>query len=338
MPFAREAAMITVRRTVLLCAALCLGTAAPAWAQEPGNAATESAAAETVTIPFDPPLGTPLTYAMRFERKRPGGDSVFDYEQRLTFERIAEGFLLRLETLAFIVDGHRFDLADSRVMGALPAALRPYLLPMTVELDATGEMVRMRDWDAMRASLRGLPDAAAQMSGVPLDAAGRAALAQLLGPIINASAEDAPALMIRGWPSVLGYGGTELDLGETYEAEDGVDGGLLPASIPAVTQFTLTRTPEGKLRLFLSTSYDPEAIRGATNAVIDAARAQAGFAGKAPPGETLDGMQVSDNADIVFDPTTGMPITAEVLRIVSVDTNKESGAGGEVMTIRRIAP
>lgn len=322
----------------LVCA-LMLGLAAPAGAQEASAALpAEEAAAETVTIPFDPPLGTPLTYAMRFERKRPGGDIAYDYEQRLTFERIGDGFVLRLETLAFIVGGQRLDLADKRVLAAIPAALRPYLMPMAVELDAAGEMVRMRDWEAMRANLRGLPEAAAQMSGVPLDAAGRAAVAQLLGPIINASAEDAPALMIRGWPSVLGYGGTELDLGETYEAEDGVDGGLLPASIPAVSQFTLTRTPEGKLRLFQSTTYDPEAIRGATNAVIDAARAQAGFEGKSGAGEAVDAVQFSDNADIVFDPTSGMPITAEVLRIVSVDVRSESGAGGEVMTIRRIAP
>jgi len=319
--------------------ALILGHAAPAGAQEaPAALPAGEAVAETVTIPFAPPLGTPLTYALRFERKRESGDSVFDYEQRLTFERIAEGFLLRLETLAFTVGGQRLDLADSRVMGALPAALRPYFLPMTVELDAAGEMVRMREWEAMRASLHGLREAAAEMSGAPLDAAGRAAIAQVIFPIINASAEEAPALMIRGWPSVLGYGGVELDLGETYEAEDRIEGGLLPASIPAVAQFTLTRTPEGNLRLFQSTIYDPEAIRAATNAVIDAARAQAGNGGKSDAGEALDAMQFSDNLDIAFDPTTGMPITAEVLRVISVDTSKGSGAGGEIMTIRRIAP
>lgn len=331
--------MALFKLTPALACALMLGLAVPAGAQEAHAALpAEEAAAETVTIPFNPPLGTPLTYAMRFERKRPGGDSAYDYEQRLTFERTGDGFVLRLETLAFIIGGQRLDLADNRVLAAIPVALQPYLLPMAVELDAAGEMVRMRDWEAMRANLRGLPETAAEMSGVPLDAAGRAAIAQVVFPILNASAEDAPALMIRGWPSVLGYGGTELDLGETYEAEDGVDGGLLPASIPAVTQFTLTRTSDGKLRLFQSTSYDPEAIRGATNAVIDAARAQAGFEGKSGAGEALDAMQFSDNADIVFDPTTGMPITAEVLRIVSVDTDKESGAGGEVLTIRRIAP
>lgn len=322
-----------------LACALILGLAAPAGAQEAHAALPgEESAAETVTIPFDPPIDTPLTYAMRFERKRPGGDSVYDYEQRLTFERIEEGFLLRLETLSFTFGGRRLDLADSRVMGGLPAALRPYFLPMTVELDAAGEMVRMRDWEAMRADLRGLPETAAELSGVPLDAAGRAAIAQVLGPIINASAEDAPALMIRGWPSVLGYGGFELDLGETYETESGADGGLLPASIPAVVQFRLTRTPDGKLRLFQSTSYDPEAIRAATNAVIDAARAQAGFGSKSDAGEALDAMRFSDNVDIAFDSVTGMPITAEVLRVISVDAKSESGAGGEVMTIRRIAP
>ena len=326
----------------LLLAALILGLSVPVAGQEPNKPAPSSAGGvegtEALTIPFDPPIGIPLTYAMRLERKRPGGESVYDYEQRLTFERIEGGFLLRLETLAFMIGGQRLDLADSRVMERFPAALRPYLLPMSVELDEAGEMVRMRDWEAMRANLRELPDAAAKLSDVSDEAAGRAALAQFLGPIINASAEDAPALMIRGWPSVLGFGGIEVDLGETYEAEGEVEGGLLPASIPAVVQFTVTRTPEGKLRLFQSTSYDPEAMRAATNAVIDAARAAAVGGGKSGAGETFGAMQASDTVDIELDPSNGMPITAEVLRIVSVDITSESGAGGEIMTITRIAP
>jgi hypothetical protein len=326
----------------LLLAALVLGLSVPLAGQESNkpvlSAAGGAESTEAVTIPFDPPIGTPLTYALRFERKRPGGDSVYEYEQRLTFARIEGGLLLRLETLAFIIGGQRLDLADCQVMERFPAALRPYLLPMSVELDEAGEMVRMRDWEAMRASLRELPDAAVKLSDVSDEAAGRAALAQFLGPIINASAEDAPALMIRGWPSVLGFGGIEVDLGETYEAESEVEGGLLPASIPAVVQFTVTRTPEGKLHLFQSTRYDPEAMRAATNAVIDAARAAAVGADKSGSGEAFGAMQASDTVDIALDPSSGMPITAEVLRIVSVDTGSESGAGGEVMTISRIAP
>jgi hypothetical protein len=325
----------------LLLAALTFGLSVPLAGQETEHTPPSPqapATTETVTLPFAPPLGTPLTYAMRYERKRESAASVYDYEQRLTFSRIEGGFLLRLETLAFIIGGQRLDLADSRVIKGIPAAIRPFLLPMTVELDEAGEIVRIRDWEAMRAGLSGLLETAAELSDVPLDAAGRAALAQFLDPIINASAEDAPALMIRGWPSVLGYGGAEFDLAETYEAESEVEGGLLSAPIPAEVQFTLTRTPEGRLRLFQSSSYDLDAIRAATNAVIDAARAKVGNGGKSDAGEALDRMQLSDNVDIVFDPETGMPITAEVLRVVSINVKSGSGAGGEIMTIRRIAP
>ena len=329
--------MITANRATGLLAAFTLALAAPALGQEPpAIPPTGDIAGEAVTIPFNPPVGTPITYALRFERKRPSGDSVIDFEQQLTFDRIASGFVLRLETTAFASKGQRFDLADKRMLDAVPAALRVYLLPMTVELDAGGEMVRMLDWDAMRAALRQLPEVAAAMSGGPVNEAGVAAVRSVLDPIINVSAEDAPAQIIRGWPNVLGYGGAELVLGETVEAETEVTGGILTAPIPAVMQGSLTRTPAGNLRVFQTTLYDPAEMRRATLAVVERLRAQAGKTGGPKPGDELQSISITDDVDITFDPLTGLPITARLARITSAATTTESQVGGEIIPIRRI--
>lgn len=320
-----------------LLAAACLALAVPAWGQEsPAPPTAADTAAEAVTIPFEPPTGAPVTYALRFERKRPRGDSVIDFEQQLTFERIASGYVLRLETLAFETGGQRFDLTDGQMVAAAPAALRPYLMPMTVELDASGEMVRMLDWEAMRAALRQLPEAAAAMSGAPLDEAGIAALRSVLDPIINVSAEDAPALIIRGWPNVLGYGGAELVLGETVEADTQVAGGVLTAPIPAVMQGSLTRTPAGTLRLFQTTLYDPAEMQAAVLAVVDRMRTQVGKTGGPKPGDELQSITITDDVEITFDPVNGLPLNARLSRITSAATTTESQVGGEITTIRRI--
>ncbi|WP_324075892.1 MAG: hypothetical protein RSE14_03690 [Erythrobacter sp.] len=318
-------------------AALLLGLPAPAMAQS--EAPPASVAEEAVVIPFAPPLGTPVTYALRFERKRPSGDSVIEFEQRLTFERLGSGYLMRLETLSFASGGRRFELADKRVLDAVPPALRIYLLPMAVELDSSGEMVRMRDWEAMRAGLRSMPEAAAALSGAPLDEAALAAMQRLLDPIINASAEEGPALMIRGWPALLGYGGGEFVLGEPVEVDTEVTGGLLPGAVPATMQGVVTRTAEGHLRLIQTARFDPQAMRAATLAMIGMMRTAGAGSGRAAAGEeTIESLQITDEVEIAFDPLTGLPVNARTARVTSVVTSAGSAVGGEVLTLRRITP
>jgi len=330
---------MTLRSFPALVAALMLGAPllgpVPASAQE---ASVAAAAAETVTIPFAPPLLTPVTYAMRFERKRPGGDTAIDFDQRLTFERLDSGYLLRIETLSMTSGGRRFDLADKRLLDALPAAIRLYLLPMAIELDASGEMVRMRDWPAMQAALRGMPEAAAKMSDQPMNEAALAAVRRFLDPIINASAEDAPAFMIRGWPTVLGYGGAEFDLGEAVAVDTEVTGGLLPVAVPATMESVLTRTAEGDLKLVQTGRFDPEAMRAAMLAIFETMRQAAQARGKAAEEDALQAMEITDETEITFDPLTGLPITGRTARLTSVKTSAQSVVGGDIMTLRRIAP
>jgi hypothetical protein len=329
--------MTFTRPALLLAAALCLG-GAPAWAQEAPPAPAEAATGEAITIPFAPPIGTPLAYRLRFERKRASGDSVFEVDQRLTFAKMEGGYALTLEQMAIYAQGQRLDLSDRRVLDAVPLALRIFLLPVVVELDATGEMVRMRDWPAMKAALQGMPEAAAALSGEPVNEAALAAVRSVLDPILNGSAEDAPALMIRGWPAALGYGGGEFVAGELLEGDTEVVSPLAPTPIPAVSQGSVTRTPQGQIMLVQTTLFDPEVMRTLTLALIERVRTQAGRTGGAKPDEELLSLNITDEVAITFDPVTGLPITARTTRLTNVATSSETQVAGEVTTITRIDP
>jgi hypothetical protein len=291
-----------------------------------------------LTIPFAPPIGTPVTYRLRFERKRASGDSELEWDQRLTFAKAEGGYALTIETLAFNSAGQRFDLSDKRVLDAVPAALRVYLLPMVVELDHTGEMVRMRNWPAMQVGLRTMPEAAAAMSGEPLNEAALAAVRSVLDPIINASAEDAPGLMIRGWPAVLGYGGTELEAGAVLEGDGEVVTPLASDPIPAVVQGSLTRTGDGGIMLVQTTRFDPETMRQLTLALIARVRAQAAKTGGPEPEDELVSLNITDEVAITFDPVTGLPTTARVARLTNVTTPGAPQVAGEIATITRVTP
>lgn len=331
--------MTICKRLKPLLAALCIAAATPGTAQElPPAPPVEAVAGEKVTIPFAPPLGTPITYAVRFERKRPDGDSVTDFSQQLVFDKIDGGYVLRLEMLTLIAGGQRIDLTDPRVLDEVPLGLRPYLMSMTVELDDSGAMVRMRDWDATRKALRKLPEAAAAMSDRPLDDVQLRVIRAILAPIMNASAKEAPGIMIKGWPDVLGYGGAAFVPGETVETDTQVNGGMLPEPIPAVVQGSLTRTPAGELRLLQSTLADPEAMRAATAKLAERLRAQYRRKDEADPQDANASISITDDLDIAFDPVTGLPVTARLARITNVMTDTESQLRGEITTIRRLGP
>lgn len=322
-----------------LLAALCIAAATPGTAQEPPPAPTVGAVAgEAVTIPFAPPLGTPITYAVRFERKRSDGDSVTDFSQRLVFDKIDGGYVLRLEMLALIAGGQRTDLTDPRVLDEVPLGLRPYLMAMTVELDDTGAMVRMRDWDATRQALRKLPEAAAAMSDRRLDDVQLRVIRAILAPIMNASAKEAPGIMIKGWPDVLGFGGAAFVPGETTETDTQVAGGIFPEPIPAVLRSSLTRTPAGELRLVQSTLIDPEEMRAATVKLAERVRALKPDKGATASEDATGSISMTDDVDIAFDPVTGLPATARLARITRVTTGTEEQLRGEITTIRRLGP
>ncbi|UYV14973.1 hypothetical protein [Porphyrobacter sp. ULC335] len=327
--------MNLARPVLLLCAALWFGTAATVLAKDPP---AKTAAPETITIPFAPPIDAPLTYRLRFERKRESGDSVIEVDQRLTFAKTESGYALTLEPLSIGMAGQRLELADKRVLDDIPPALRIYLLPVVIELDATGEMVRMRNWEAMQESLRDMPEATGRLSGRPVNEGALAAMRSVLEPYINSTAEQAPALMIRGWPAMLGYGGGQFVSGAVAEGDVEIATPFSPTPIPAVSQGSVTRTREGNISLVQTTRIDPEVMRMLMLGVIERMRTQAAWKGTGEPANEIRGLEVTDEIGLTLDPVTGLPIIGHTKRLTSVTTPTGSQVGGEITTITRIAP
>ena len=318
--------------------ALALAAPAAATAAKEAAAPAEAASAETILIPFDPPTDTPLAYRLRFERSNTGGTTAIEIEQRLTFARIDGGFALTIEQLAINSRGQRLDLTDKRALDAVPLGLRVYLLPVVVELDGAGEMVRMRDWEAMQAGLRAFPEAAARFSGKPVDEGALAAMRTVLEPFINSTAEEAPSLLIRGWPAMLGYGGGTFVADETLESDVEVATPFSSTPIPAVSQGSVSRTPEGRISLVQTTVFDPEVIHKLTLGVIDRMRAQGAMKGPLAPQDAILGLELADEIAISFDPVTGLPVTGRTTRLATVTTPDGPMGGGDVTTITRVAP
>jgi len=325
----------------LLLAALAFSLSVPSTGQGPTPVTPSPLvvkSTEVVTIPFAPPLDAPLAYRLRFERRNTGGTTVIEMEQRLTFARIDGGFALTIEQLAINSGGRRLDLTDKRALDAVPPGLRVYLLPVVVELDGAGEMVRMRDWEAMQAGLRAFPEATARFSGKPVDEGALAAMRTVLEPFINSTAEEAPSLLIRGWPAMLGYGGGTFDPGETIESGVEVATPFSSTPIPAVSQGSVSRTPEGHISLVQKTVFDPEVIHKLTLGVIDRIRAQGAMKGPLAPADAILGLELTDEIAITFDPVTGLPVTGRTARLATVTTPDGPMGGGDVTTITRIAP
>ncbi|WP_086607734.1 hypothetical protein [Erythrobacter donghaensis] len=335
--------MIAIKRKAMLLAALCLGLGAPTMAQEapadsPPVPPTFTMTAERLTIPFAPPLDTPLTYRLRFERKRASGDSVVEFDQRLTFAKTETGYDLTLKALSLSSEGQHFDLGDPEVLGQVPTALRVYLLPMVVELDSAGDMVRMQDWPALQDSLRTMPEAMAKLSGEPVDEGALAAVRSALDPFINASAEQAPALMIRGWPALLGYGGLEFVSGATLEGDTEIDTPLWPDPIPATLQVVVVRMRDGQIYLVQDAKVDDEALRMVMLSLIERIKSKATTKGVAALAEEISALSITDRLGINIDPVTGLPVTARITRSTTAAMPTGSKTNGEIITITRVAP
>ena len=335
--------MIAMKRKAVLLAILSLGLGAPVMAQQaaaeaPPAAPTVSTTAERLTIPFAPPLDTPMTYRLRIERQRASEDSVIEFDQRLTFAKTGSGYDLTLEALSLRSEGRRFDLSDREVLAAVPAALRVYLLPLVVELDPDGDLVRMQGWPALQDSLRTMPEAMAKLSGKPVDEGALAAVRSVLDPLISASAEEAPVLMIRGWPALLGYGGLEFVSGAALEGPTEISTPLWPDPIPARVQVVVVRMRDRQIYLVQDAKVDDETLRMVMLSLIERIQSRATTKGTAALAEEISALSITDRVGINFDPVTGLPVTARITRSTSAAMPKGPLVNGEVVTITRIDP
>lgn len=107
-------------------------------------AVTSPAAAQTIPIPFAPPLGKTLSYRIVQHRAVGGKPSSFTAARELRFERDGSGYLLRCTLKAIDSD------APDEGAAAFRAAMTPLTgIAMTFRVDAGGEITGLDNLDGI---------------------------------------------------------------------------------------------------------------------------------------------------------------------------------------------
>jgi len=234
-----------------------------------------------------------------------------------------------------------FDSIDLAAVqdGNAPAFLKAFLAPMTFDLDADGGILRMRDWPQMQQVLRSAPD---EMSALlEPDASKRPAARKIFETIMSGfaalGAEQAPTMMLKGWPSVLGHAGTELEAGADYDVESELPPGVMPVTIPVTSRLSVSRSADGALLQLRQTSTPNKvAMRAALSDYfmkLGASLDETGKANLRKAAEKMQQMEMSDDLDIDFDASTGLVEHARIRRTVSLAGEKSNG---ETIVIERV--
>jgi len=291
---------------------------------------------ELLRIPFAPPVGQDLKYDVSIVKVQPNGNTVTRTKQALHFNHIGGAYSMTVTILGMEKDGTAVDLTTPAGMLSLPAELRPFLQPVTLELDSDGALIRVTDWSRFQQALTALPDLIAKTDKHPNAAEAKAIGDRVIAPYMRLTAEQAPAAMLKGWPAVFGFGGLELEAGAGYEAEDQVPSPLLPVNMTVTQRFSLARhQSDGTLRFQRLSTPDPEKVRAAAVGFVGSLGEGADKAYRAnveKAAAMMMTMKVDDRLDALFDPSTGLVQRATIERRISFG---DAGQGGEIITISR---
>lgn len=283
----------------------------PLAAQSEKNSDVSNAAeTEELSTRFDPPLNKPLRYKVTQERIGTSKEKSSTFIQEVIYRREGEGYVMTLRPLSITSGATTFDLTSAK--SPVPPELAVFVMTMELDLDSDGAIVRMRDWDAMKsrfeASVPALMEAAEPDPKKRLQF--EAGMRQFFARYAAASAEDAPPLMLKGWPDVLGVMGASGPAGEaqTFETEEPTP--FSPEPLRSGVTSRLTR-PEagGALRINVTSAPDPEALKKLVLTILDT------FAAAAPADKPFDraameralaAMNVTMKMTIDLDPQTGL--------------------------------
>jgi hypothetical protein len=237
--------------------ALVLGTALPVAAQE-SNPPPPPELVELVETRFNPPIGT----VQRFRIKVTKRGQTHSWIEEMRFERDGDGYLAhwRMDPASFSAEMRHPELAPS---------FRPFTgVPVTLELDAEGSPVRVRDWEPLKARMlesakaigplmmtatagRPKPDPAAErkiMEGVNT----------MFGQL---SAETAPDVVIKYLSPALGWGGHARIVGEAVEGVEQADAALFGTSVERKIELTLTEASAETARFVITATIDGAALK-----------------------------------------------------------------------------
>lgn len=308
---------------------------------EPGAvAAAEAVQAQAVKdevkIAFAPPLDQPLRYEVSTTRARAGKETEGIVEQVMRFRRAGEGYVLRIELVKGTLPGlteFSLKVGDPK----MPPSLRPFMEPMEYDVGADGEVLRMRDWDALKGKMgAGMKDMVALIESDEAKRAPAAAMIEkMAGGFQQLTPEQAAQMFLKPWATFLGLGRNPRALGEWYEAEIELDTGVFPMPLPATSRMRLTR-PATAYHWEQHTQMDPkvagEAITSYLETMIRATGDSAPEAKIAEMRGVLGNIQISDVLEADIDPATGMVIEGSYIRSIEAGGHK----GGNGARVRRL--
>lgn len=224
--------------------AMALFTTAPSY---PAHA-SENPDAPYIEIPFDPPTDAPLRYRLVNERIADGKTRTGILDQELRYRPTQDGYELTITTLS-MSDGDHVITPQTVVDNPATAEMLAMLAPVTIALDADGAALHIVDWNAHRQRLARIPRLMSELDPANAGEDGEKAVERMIAPFVAASAEDAVDLLIKHWPTVIGWGGTMLSAGEEYEYSGEVQSPLVPVTLVQESTLILGATATGDISL-----------------------------------------------------------------------------------------
>jgi hypothetical protein len=149
--------------------------------------------------------------------------------------------------------------------------LKPLMGPVTFDLDSDGGIVRVRGWEDYKKSLiAAIPVIAA--SAEP-NAAKRPQTEKFMrdffGKYLAASAEEAPQLVLKGWPDVLGLMGATAREGAVVETTSVASVPMFPQPLNYQVKLRMTRPAGGNaLRLEVTSVPNPAELKAAIKGFV----------------------------------------------------------------------
>jgi len=303
----------------LAAAALALTLPGAAAAQAPATAVAD--AAELATR-FDPPLGKPLRYKLTQEKVRDGSSESSVMEQEVTYTRGSEGVVMTLRPLRVTTGGTSIDLTDPKA--PLPPAFKLLTAPVAFDLDSDGAIVRVRGWeDYKRNLIAAIPEIAASAEPVVAKRPQTEKfMRDFFGKYLAASAEDAPQLVLKGWPDVLELMGAAAPAGKVVELKTVAASPLFPDPLNYNVKLTMSQQPSGILRIEVTSVPDPAALKKLVSSLVDPIIKSAPPDVKMDRGEmerTIAGMDLTMTMVVDLDAKTGLVRRAVLQKNIQLD-------------------
>ena len=326
--------------TALILAPLLLaGVAAPAGAQRE-RVSKVPTPIKTLAIPFAPPLSQALVYDVATSVTGGKEARSTHARQSLRFERVGSGYVLEIRNLRLTNGTTVMDLSTPAGLARIPPHQRLLLGPMSFDVDESGAMVRVHNWDKIKAAIVSAVDEMVATSNASDKDTARRVMEDAMKSYLAADAEQAVSAVQRTWPSLLGYGGVELDENVPYEAEEERESGILSMMLPYTLRFNLTQSEDGKALNFRQVSQPDDKL--AAKAITKFLKSMAGALPSDKRAEmeqqfdVMKSMKIRDMLEISFDPQNGLVQSGTIERRVHIDAPDTPAEVVTLTTVTRV--